>query len=201
VDEGEILQASQGEIIRRGGDFPAIHYIIGSGPKALFGRNVTGYQRLLDNDQLTVELAGVYRRYHACLMRTVIVGRPTDQHLRMHQALTEGLREMTRIIRPGLPVGEIDATYRRYSDQAGFEKARFKQVGYSLGATYPPNWMEPPLLYTGNPTPAQPGMVLFMHPSLMDQDRQLAMTTGYTVIVTDDGCEVLSKLPLDLVVK
>jgi Xaa-Pro dipeptidase len=201
VDEGEILQASQGEIVRRGGDFPAFHYIIGSGPKALFGRNVTGYRRLSANDQLTVEFAAVYRRYHACLMRTIIVGTPTDRHLRMHEVLTNGLRAMTRIIRPGLPVGEIDATYRRHCDEAGFEYARFKQVGYSLGATYPPNWMEPPLLYTGNPTPARAGMVLFMHPILMDQERDLAMTTGYTVIVTDDGCEVLSKLPLDLVVK
>ena len=40
-----------------------------------------------------------------------------------------------------------------------------------------------------------------MHPTLMDLERELAMTTGYTVIVTEDGCEVLSTLPLDLVVK
>jgi Xaa-Pro dipeptidase len=201
VDEGAILQAAQGEIFRQGGDYPASFFVIGSGPRALLSRNTPGARTLSDNDQLTVEFAAVYRRYHACLMRTTIIGTPTDQHLRMHAALTEGLRAMTRIIRPGLPVGEIDATYRRYCDEAGFEKARFKQVGYSLGATYPPNWMEPPLLYTGNPTPAEPGMVLFMHPILMDLERDLAMTTGYTVIVTEDGCEVLSKLPLDLVVK
>jgi hypothetical protein len=43
-------------------------------------------------------------------------------------------------------------------------------------------------------------MALFMHPSLMDQEPELAMTTGCTVIVTEDGCEVLSRLALDLVV-
>jgi Xaa-Pro dipeptidase len=201
VEESRILQAAQGEMLGQGGDYPALQFIIGSGPRALMTRNVTGSRALSEQDQLTVEFAGVYRRYHACLMRTLIVGRPSDTHLRMHAALTKGLRQMTAIIRPGLPLGEIDHAYRQACDEAGFERQRFKQVGYNLGATYPPNWMEPPLLYTGNPTPAQPGMVLFMHPILMDIDTSITMTTGYTVVVTEDGNEVLSKHPLDLVVK
>jgi Xaa-Pro dipeptidase len=41
--------------------------------------------------------------------------------------------------------------------------------GYSLGALYRPTWMDvPPMLYSGNPLPASPGMVLFLHAILVD---------------------------------
>jgi Xaa-Pro dipeptidase len=70
--------------------------------------------------------------------------------------------------------------------------------GYSLGATYRPNWMDvPPMLYTGNPLPMCPGMVLFMHAILADSEHNLAMSLGRTIVITDSGCEVLSRLALE----
>ena len=72
--------------------------------------------------------------------------------------------------------------------------------GYSLGATYRPNWMDvPPMLYSGNPTPAEPGMVLFMHAILIDAAENLAMTLGHTVVITQSDREVLSAHPLEYI--
>jgi Xaa-Pro dipeptidase len=44
-------------------------------------------------------------------------------------------------------------------------------------------------------------MVFFIHIIIFDSDAGLAMTSGQTVLVTETGCEALSKRPLDLVVK
>jgi Xaa-Pro dipeptidase len=67
--------------------------------------------------------------------------------------------------------------------------------GYSLGASYRPSWMDvPPMLYSGNPMPAEPGMVLFLHAILIDAPANLAMSLGHTITITENGCEVLSKL-------
>ena len=73
--------------------------------------------------------------------------------------------------------------------------------GYSLGAVFAPMWMDFPMLYHGNPVEIRPGMVFFAHMILMDSNKDLAMTLGETFIVTDDGNERLSRLPLDLVRK
>ncbi|MDE0716426.1 MAG: Xaa-Pro peptidase family protein, partial [Rhodospirillaceae bacterium] len=67
--EGDILAAMQGAVFRGGGDYPGNEFIIGSGPQALLCRYFTGRRHLDAQDQLTLEFAGVYRRYHACLMR------------------------------------------------------------------------------------------------------------------------------------
>jgi len=52
----------------------------------------------------------------------------------------------------------------------------------------------PPMLYSGNATPARPGMVLFLHAILVDAAAGLAMSAGHTVLVTVQGAEVLSRL-------
>ena len=56
------------------------------------------------------------------------------------------------------------------------------------------------MFYAGNPVIAEPDMVFFMHPMILDNERGLAMAMGETVRVTATGCERLSRASLDLVV-
>jgi len=44
-------------------------------------------------------------------------------------------------------------------DRAGMRALRMNACGYSVGATFSPNWMDWPMIYTGNPTVIRPGMV------------------------------------------
>lgn len=116
----------------------------------------------------------------------------------MYDVTHEALQAMTEAAMPGQPIGAIDEAHRRVYDAAGFGHARMAACGYSLGATYRPNWMDvPPMLYAGNTTLAQPGMVLFMHAILVDAPANLAMSLGHTVVITDTGREVLTRHNLD----
>jgi Xaa-Pro dipeptidase len=56
------------------------------------------------------------------------------------------------------------------------------------------------MLYSGNPTPAAPGMVLFLHAILVDAPNNLAMSLGHTIVVGSAGAEVLSRLEPEYVV-
>ena len=69
INEGEILAAMHSAIYRGGGDDPGNEFIIGSGPDALLCRYKSGRRPLDAEDQLTLEWAGVYRHYHAAMMR------------------------------------------------------------------------------------------------------------------------------------
>ena len=84
--EGDILAAMQAAVFSGGGDDPANETIIGSGPGALMCRYFTGRRHLDADDQLTLEFAGVYRHYHACLMRTIRIGEPPPVQRTMHAA-------------------------------------------------------------------------------------------------------------------
>jgi Xaa-Pro dipeptidase len=199
--EGDIIAAMQGAVFRGGGDDPANEYIIGSGPDALLCRYFTGRRTLDARDQLTLEFGGAYRHYHACLMRTIPIGEPLPGQREMHKVSVEALGACKAALKPGRPIGEVFDAYARVCDAAGHRAHRMNATGYSLGTTFAPNWMDWPMFYHGNPEPAAPGMVFFIHIILFDAERGVAMTNGHTVLVTDGGCEALSQRSTELVVK
>lgn len=201
ADEGEILAAMQGAIIRGGGDDPANEFIIGSGGDALLCRYFSGRRKLSEQDQLTLEFAGVYRHYHSCLMRTIPIGEAPARQREMHKVAVDALEACKAALIPGRPIGEVFDAHAKVLDAAGYQAYRMNATGYSLGTTFAPNWMDWPMFYHGNPEPAAPGQVFFIHIIIFDSERQLAMTNGQTVLVGERGVETLSKRPTDLVVR
>ena len=182
-------------MLEGGGDPPPSGPVLGSGDRALLVRSATGYRHLDPVDQLTMEFAASYCHYCACLMRTVAIGQGNDVQRRMFEVTWDALQAMTEAAKPGRPLGEIDDAHRRVYDKAGYGEFRMSACGYSLGATYRPSWMDvPPMLYSGNPMPAEPGMVLFLHAILVDAPKNLAMSLGHTILITADGRDVLSRL-------
>lgn len=198
--EGDILAAMHGAVFRAGGDDPGNEFIIGSGPGALMCRYFSG-RRILDaDDQLTLEFAGAFRHYHACLMRTLAVGAPTQHCRDLWAAAQDALRACEEALRPGEPIGAVFDAHADTLDAAGLSRFRLNACGYSLGTTFAPNWMDWPMLYRGNPVIAEPGMVFFLHMIIFDDDAGVAATLGRTSLVTETGSETLSSAGIDLIV-
>ena len=199
ADEGHILAAMQGAIFEGGGDYPGNEFIIGSGPEALLVRYHAGRRKLDAQDQLTVEFAGTYRHYHACLMRTIRVGAVPPRAREMHKVAVDAMAACLDTLRPGRTMGEVFDAHARAMEAGGMAAHRMNACGYSMGTTFSPNWMDWPMFFTGNPVVIQPGMVFFLHMITLDVDAGLAMMPGQTALVTDAGCEVLSRRSLELV--
>ncbi len=197
--EGDILADMQAAVFRGGGDDPANEYIIGSGPGALMCRYFTGRRNLDPTDQLTLEFAGAYRHYHACLMRTFLIGEADPRLLAMHAACAEALLAAEAALRPGEPLGDAFNAHARVLDKAGLRPHRLNACGYSLGTTFAPNWMDWPMLYQGQPVIAAPGMVFFVHIIVFNAEANLAMTLGRTCLVTNNTAEILSQGDIGLV--
>jgi Xaa-Pro dipeptidase len=198
--EGDILAAMQAAVLRGDGDLPANDPIIGSGRGALLCRYFSGRRSLDAEDQLMLEFAGSYRHYHAAMMRTICVGRASPRHLAMHRACKEALEACEAALVPGRPIGEVFEAHARVLDAHGMAAHRLNACGYSMGATFAPNWMDWPMFFHGNPVLARPDMAFFLHMILMDSEGGYAMALGHSVRVTDVGCERLSRSSLDLVV-
>ena len=198
--ESKILADMQSVIFEGGGDYPANEFIIGSGHNALLCR-YQSEKRILDNiDQLTIEWAGTYKHYHSAMFRTIPIGKANPKHIKMHEACVEALSVCENKLKPGNKVGDVFDMHAEVFDRLGYKKCRMNACGYSLGTTFAPNWMDWPMLYTGNPVVLQPGMVFFMHMILMDSDNNIAMNLGETYLLTDNDNERLGKKKLDLVV-
>ena len=199
ANEAHILAAMQGAILEGGGDYPANEFILGSGADALLCRYKSG-RRLLDaTDQLTLEWAGVFAHYHAPMMRTVVIGQPTDRQKELYAASRDAIEAIEGVLVTGSTFGTVFDTHARIMDERGLAKHRLNACGYSVGARFSPSWMEHQMFHAGKPEPILPGMTLFVHMIIMDSETGTAMTLGRTYLVTDGPVRSLSRHGLDLI--
>jgi len=185
--EGDILADMQAAVFRGGGDYPGNEFIIGSGPTALLCRYQSDRRHLDDTDQLTLEWAGVYRRYHAAMMRTILLGQADSEYRDMHKAADDAMAACVETCAPGRTCGDVFDAHARVIDAAGLRPHRLNACGYAMGATFAPMWMDWPMFYTGNPVEIVPGMAFFIHIILMNSDSGHAMSLGQSVEVTEAG--------------
>ncbi|QRM56269.1 Xaa-Pro peptidase family protein [Sinorhizobium sp. BG8] len=199
ADEAEILAAMQGAILAGGGDYPANEFIIGSGADALLCRYKSGRRKLDAEDQLTLEWAGVSAHYHAAMMRTVVIGEPTDRHRELYSACRDTIQAIEMVLRPGNTFGTVFDVHAKMMDERGLARHRLNACGYSLGARFSPSWMEHQMFHIGNPQEIEPDMSLFVHMIIMDSDTGTAMTLGQTYLTTTDTPKALSRYGLDFI--
>ena len=192
---GEMMKT----ILSGDGDPSASRWPMGSGREALLVRYHTGHGRIGRRDQVTFEFAAAYRHYHACLMNVVAIGRVDPRHRDMFHACREALTACEAALRPGRTVGDIFATHARVLARAGYKDHMLNACGYTLGATYPPTWMDEPMIYADHPQVLAPGMVFFIHMILLNSRTGLSMSLGETSIITARASEPVTHAPRGLV--
>ena len=61
----------------------------------------------------------------------------------------------------GSTVGDLYDAYRKTLVDHGEENSVLTVCGYTMGALWPPTWMEQPLIFEGNETVLQENMTFF----------------------------------------
>ena len=197
--EGDIRAAMHAAIWSGDGDTPAHVWPMGSGPSALLVRYHAGARRIGAEDQMFHEFAAAYRHYHAALTLTILTGKIDPEHQEMFEVCRDALEAVKEMLRPGRTVGDLFEAHRRSFVGGGHGDHLLNVCGYTMGAVYPPTWMEDPLIRKGDPQPLEPGMVFFMHMLMVNRERGLMMSVGETAIVTDRACEAITHAPRSLI--
>ena len=199
VDEGLILSRMQGAVFEGGGDYAGNEFIIGSDRDALLCRYKSGRRALSPNDQLTLEWAGSYRRYHAAMMNTFIIGQPQPEHLHMYEAGKAALLECEATLKPGNTMGDVFQAHATVLDSYGLREHRLNACGYGMSARFTPCWMDYPMFYADNPVVLASNMAFFIHIIIVNSDKGLAMCLGRSSILDETGSKTVSRSPLDMV--
>ena len=197
---GTIYGEMQNVILAGDGDPSASRWPMGSGQEALLVRYHTGHGTVGRTDQVTFEFAAAYRHYHAALMHVALTGKVDRRHRDMFAACVEALEAAQETLRPGHTVGEVFDAHARTLKKAGYEGHYLNACGYTMGATYPPTWMDWPMVYTGNPQILGAGMVFFLHMIVLNSRTGLSMCLGETSILTARGSESVTHAPRQLLV-
>ncbi|MDQ6692501.1 MAG: Xaa-Pro peptidase family protein [Candidatus Dormibacteraeota bacterium] len=202
ADEGEVFGQVYRVMWESGADIPASRLPMGHGEKAMNVRYATGRGQVGENDQVTFEMGDAWRHYHVADMFTVLTGpRVDDRHLRMFDATAAALEAVQEALRPGRTLGEVYEVHFKALEDKGYGQAALKACGYTMGATFPPSWMEMPMIYRGSSTVLQENMVFFTHMILSDFATGLTMSLGETSIIRSGAPEVITHVPRQPIIR
>jgi methionyl aminopeptidase len=167
---------------------------------------------LRDGDIVNIDVTVIKDGWHGDTSRMYFVGTPSTLARRLVEVTREAMWRGIKVVRPGATLGDIGHAIQSYAEAERFSVVR-EYCGHGIGEVY---HEEPQVLHYGIPGTGialKPGMTFTVEPminagarhtrllpdgwTVVTKDRSLSAQWEHTIVVTDKGYEVLTRLPGD----
>lgn len=197
--DNDIAAVAAERMLRAGSEYFCYQPIVTVGRRSGVPHSTFRRVTIRRGDPVFMEFGACIHRYSSPLMRTAVVGPPTDQMNRMFGMCLRSVNTSIEQLRPGVTAGDVAA---RAAKALGSLPRGWVWHGihaYSIGLGFPPEWgdCDDIEVSRGGKAELRPGMVFHCSTSIRDP-LQLGMTCSETVLITEKGCEVLTSVPREL---
>lgn len=193
--ELEILNAIENAIKEKGGYQMSFDTMVLSGPKTASPHGNPGDRKIQKGDFILFDLGVVYNGYCSDITRTVAFGEPTEEKREVYETVRRAEEAAVNAVKPGVTAMELDKIARDVITDAGYGEYFTHRLGHGLGISV----HEFPSITGVNEMKLETGMVFTIEPGIYHPD-----ITGVRieddVVVTENGVEVLTKFPKELIV-
>ena len=171
---------------------------------------IPGDKRLKKGDILNIDITVIKDGYHGDTSKMFYVGEPPLRARRLVDVTYECMALGIRMVRPGVRLGDIGYAIQMHAENARFSIVR-EYCGHGIGREF---HEDPQVLHYGRPGTGYelvPGMTFTIEPmvnagkrhvkllpdnwTVVTKDRSLSAQWEHTVLVTEDGYEVLTLRP------
>lgn len=168
---------------------------------------IPGERRLKSGDTVNIDITVIKDGYHGDTSRMFHVGKPAVRAERLAEVAREGMWLGIEQIAPGKRLGDIGHAIQRHVESRNFSVVR-EYCGHGIGRIF---HEDPQVLHYGQPDTGMelvPGMTFTVEPmvnagkrhvkvlpdgwTVVTKDHSLSAQWEHTVLVTDDGYEVLT---------
>ncbi len=165
---------------------------------------------LRDGDILNVDVTVIKDGWHGDTSRMYFVGEPSVLARRLVETAFEAMMLGIGQVRPGATLGDIGHAIQRHAEANGFSVVR-EYCGHGIGRVYHD---DPQVLHYGEPHSGlelRKGMTFTVEPminagkryskqlpdgwTVVTKDHSLSAQWEHTIVVTDDGYEILTPWP------
>jgi methionyl aminopeptidase len=165
-------------------------------------------RRLVDGDIVNVDVTSIYEGFHGDTSATFYIGTPTAEARRITEVARRSLEIGIEQVREGARLGDVGAAIQQYAEAQGCSVVR-AFVGHGIGRRF----HEPPQVshvgQQGSGLRLKAGMCFTIEPminvgdyevdilddgwTVVTRDRSLSAQFEHTIVVTRNGCEVLTR--------
>ena len=198
IRESDIVARAQQLLFERGSEqVEAINAV--SGDRCNPHPHVFSDRLLRPGDQAFFDIIHSFMGYRTCYYRTFNVGGVNSAQLDAYKQCREWLDESIALVRPGATTDQIAATWPT-AEELGFsseENCFGLQFGHGVGVGLYESPMISRLHSFDAPVEIEEGMVFALETYCAARDGRSAARIEEEVVVTPDGCEVITKFPAE----
>ena len=195
MTEQEIAARLQYDMLRFGAEKMSFDPIVVSGPNGSLPHGIPSDKPVEKGEFITMDFGCKYGGYCSDMTRTVALGEPTGEMKKVYQTVLEAQLAGIAVTRAGVPGKSIDAAARKVIADAGYGEYFGHGYGHSLGIEIHEspnaNTREETLLPVGAVVSAEPGIYL---------PGKFGVRIEDVTILREDGCEILTKSPKELII-
>jgi len=192
--EKEVADALEGYLRRCGATGSSFPPIVAVGVRsALPHARPTTTTRIGQDDFVLVDWGATGRPYKSDLTRVLVTGKVTPRFEAIYRTVLTAQERGIAAIRPGVKAHDVDAEARSVIEEAGFGRFFDHGLGHGLGM----DLHEAPRLRKESKITLEPGMVVTVEPGVYLPEWG-GIRIEDDVLVTPDGCEVLTHVPKSL---
>lgn len=203
INACDVMAAIYDAMFRRGGTYPGFVPLVRTTGNLDHEHGTWEDRTLESGDLLFLEMAGCVRRYHAPMGRFVFVGKAPAEAHRINATCQEAMQAAANTIAPGVRAGDVYEQWQSVLNRQGLERYTRHHCGYSVGIGYPPSWSGsgvPVGLRRNSDMTLTEGMVFHLMSWLLRSELGDAFLSD-TVVVTAEGCEFLTSVSRDVIVR
>lgn len=180
---------------RLGAEKPAFDTIVLFGERAALPHGKPGPRALKQGELVLVDVGAVLDGYSSDMTRMAVTGRPNERLRRLYQIVLEAQLAALDKVRPGVKAGMVDRAVREVLERHGLEGFFVHSTGHGLGLEV----HETPRLGKRETMRLEPGMVVTVEPGIYVEGWG-GLRIEDTVVITSNGCEILTPLGKELIV-
>ena len=179
---------------RLGAEKPAFETIVATGTRTALPHAQPSEQKAAVNELLLIDMGACQNGYMSDMTRMLFLGRPNRRVINIYNAVLKAQLAAVDAVRAGVTAGDVDRKARQVLDSEGLGKQFVHSTGHGLGLEI----HEPPRVGKKDPTRLEAGMVITIEPGAYIRDFG-GVRIEDTVLVTKNGCEVLTPTSKELV--
>ncbi len=195
VTEREAAAKLTYDMLRFGATKNSFDPIVVSGPNGSLPHGVPGDRAIRAGEFVTMDFGCVWGGYCSDMTRTVAVGQPSEEMVRVYNIVLEAQRAGIAASKAGVPGRDIDAAARQVIRAAGYGDYFGHSYGHSLGLEI----HERPNAAPRDETPMPAGAVVSAEPGIYLPGR-FGVRIEDVVIMEEDGCRDITQAPKELIV-
>lgn len=195
MTEEELCAVTEAAYAGYGADRSSEGLILSFGPNGADPHHAPCGDRLKRGQSIVMDIYRPIGRYWCDMTRTAFLGEADGESRRVYEAVRAANEAAEAMIRPGVPMCDIDEAARRVIREAGYGDRFTHRLGHGCGL----DCHEPPDNSAVCRTETRPGMVFSVEPGVYLPGK-LGVRVEDLVLVTETGCEVLNRYPKDLLI-